>query len=285
MNILNRLLLTLALLFSGQALAVEKITYFHSDILGSVAAATDQQGELLWETRYEPYGYETQTTSQPTAGELGYTGHLYEADTGLHYMQARYYDPRLGRFLSPDPIGYVSDTPQSFNYYAYANNNPYRYTDPTGLWIEDLFIGLPSLLVGITEMFKSLADGNFSDAGVYGAAAAADGLAIALPGIPGGASLGVKAVKASKSESDFFKGTKYTDKVRKQMQQGDFHSFPESVKAFQNTGKVSKLKGGDGVIRDKLEILGGYRGREGKFEFIKESNGNINHRLFKPNRE
>ena len=90
---------------------------------------------------------------------------------------------------------------------------------------------------------------------------------------------------APKKGGDFFKGTKYTDKVKKQIQQGDFHSFPESVKGFQGAGKVSKLKGGDGVVRDKLEIPGGYRGREGKFEFIKEPNGNINHRLFKPNRE
>ncbi|PID44175.1 MAG: hypothetical protein CSB47_11590 [Proteobacteria bacterium] len=74
-------------------------------------------------------------------------------------------------------------------------------------------------------------------------------------------------------------------RLKRQMQQGDFHSFPESVKGFQDAGKVSKLKGGDGVVRDKLEIPGGYRGREGKFEFIKEPDGSINHRLFKPNRE
>lgn len=69
------------------------------------------------------------------------------------------------------------------------------------------------------------------------------------------------------------------------MKGGDFHSFPESVKGFQNTGKVSKLKGGDGVVRKKLEISGGYKGHKGKFEFIKEPNGKINHRLFKKTKE
>jgi len=83
----------------------------------------------------------------------------------------------------------------------------------------------------------------------------------------------------------FFEGAKYTDKVKRQMQQGDFHPFPESVKSFHDAGQVSKLKGGDGVVRHKLEIPGGYRGREGKFEFIKGPDGSINYRLFKPNRE
>ena len=47
------------------------------------------------------------------------------------YMQARYYDPVIGRFYSNDPIGFRDV--HSFNRYAYANNNPYKYTDPTGM--------------------------------------------------------------------------------------------------------------------------------------------------------
>lgn len=69
------------------------------------------------------------------------------------------------------------------------------------------------------------------------------------------------------------------------MKQDDFHSFPESVTGFQDAGKVTKLKGGDGVVRDKLEIPGNYRGRDGNFEFIKEPDNTINHRLFRPNKE
>ena len=50
-------------------------------------------------------------------------------------MQARYYDPVIGRFYSNDPIGYRDV--HSFNRYAYANNNPYRFTDPTGMCSEE----------------------------------------------------------------------------------------------------------------------------------------------------
>ncbi|WP_338880431.1 hemagglutinin repeat-containing protein [Achromobacter veterisilvae] len=82
---------------------------------------------------------------------------------------------------------------------------------------------------------------------------------------------------------DFFAGTKYTDKVVSQIKSGDLHAFPESVKMFQEAGEVSRITGGDGVVRDMLKIPGEYRGKQGVFEFIKEADGSINHRLFKPN--
>jgi len=63
------------------------------------------------------------------ASQQGYTGHVGD-NTGLVYMQARYYDPVIGRFYSNDPIGFRDV--HSFNRYAYANNNPYKYIDPNG---------------------------------------------------------------------------------------------------------------------------------------------------------
>ncbi len=88
------------------------------------------------------------------------------------------------------------------------------------------------------------------------------------------------AVTKSGSKS-FFSGTKYTEKVLGQMKMGDNHAFPESVKAFESSGSVSKIMGGDGVSRQMLRIPGQYNGRNGYFEFIKEPNGLINHRFFK----
>ncbi|WP_164852328.1 colicin E5-related ribonuclease [Rheinheimera riviphila] len=62
----------------------------------------------------------------------GYTGHVEDKDLSLTYMQQRYYDPVIGRFYSNDPVGFTADKPMMFNRYAYANNNPYRFTDPDG---------------------------------------------------------------------------------------------------------------------------------------------------------
>ena len=71
------------------------------------------------------------------ADGLGYTGHLEDDDLELTYMQQRYYDPLIGRFYSNDPVDFLGhmrrgNPTMGFNRYAYANNNPYKYTDPDG---------------------------------------------------------------------------------------------------------------------------------------------------------
>ena len=63
----------------------------------------------------------------------------------------------------------------------------------------------------------------------------------------------------------------------------DFHRFPENVKAFEEMGKVTWRRSGDGIFRKWIEIPGGYKGKEGFFEFLVEPNGTINHRIFNPN--
>jgi RHS repeat-associated protein len=62
----------------------------------------------------------------------GFTGHATDANTRLSYMQQRYYDPAVGRFLSADPVAADANTGGNFNRYWYADNNPYTYTDPDG---------------------------------------------------------------------------------------------------------------------------------------------------------
>ncbi|TDR47593.1 RHS repeat-associated protein [Tahibacter aquaticus] len=105
--------------------------YYHTDALGSPAAETDAVGTISTIKRlyYEPYG-------GPLDGiysdKPGYTGHVADSTTQLNYMQQRYYDPMLGRFLSVDPVEVNKQTGASFNRFAYAGNNPYTFTDPDG---------------------------------------------------------------------------------------------------------------------------------------------------------
>jgi len=62
-------------------------------------------------------------------GNKAFTGREWDPETGLYYYRARYYDPKIGRFISEDPIGFAAGT----NFYNYVENNPVRYTDPYGL--------------------------------------------------------------------------------------------------------------------------------------------------------
>ncbi|HDS1578972.1 TPA: HNH endonuclease [Stenotrophomonas maltophilia] len=104
------------------------VRYLHTDALGSPVASSGSAGQLLERTHYEPYG----KPINRTVDGVGYTGHKMDGDTGLSYMQQRYMDPQLGRFLSVDPVEPDANKGQNFSRYKYANNNPYRFTDPDG---------------------------------------------------------------------------------------------------------------------------------------------------------
>ncbi|CAM4198365.1 RHS repeat domain-containing protein [Pseudoalteromonas ostreae] len=129
-------------------------------------------------------------TIEAPKDDVGYTGHKFDTDLGLSYMQARYYDPVIGRFYSNDPIGFRDV--HSFNRYAYANNNPYKYVDPTGQYVESAW-DAASLSVGLYSLGNNLWNGNFGAAGIDALGVAADGVALALPIVPGGAGMAISA--------------------------------------------------------------------------------------------
>lgn len=119
---------------AGQAHA-QAVEYLHTDALGSVVAVTNSAGQVIERREYEPYGRQLKPAA--LADVPGYTGHVSDAATGLDYMQQRYYDPMIGRFLSTDPVTADSATGANFNRYWYANNNPYKFVDPDGRVVQD----------------------------------------------------------------------------------------------------------------------------------------------------
>src|SRR5262249_53211126 len=105
-------------------------TWVHTDQLGSIQAETDAAGVEVHRKTYGPYG-EVLTTSGTLASESrGYTAQRQDA-SGLVYLHARFYDPLLGRFISPDRVTDGGDA-VGLNRYAYASNDPIDGTDVSG---------------------------------------------------------------------------------------------------------------------------------------------------------
>jgi len=94
-------------------------------------AATDDNGNVLWREMYTPFGSKMDNPAANRDNE-GYTGHIDDSGSGLTYMQARFYDPAIGRFLSNDPVGFAQGGPAYFNRYAYVANDPMNAIDPNG---------------------------------------------------------------------------------------------------------------------------------------------------------
>ncbi len=161
-TLITQLVLMLSLGFQSAWAADAEVTYYHNDLLGSPVAATDEAGEVIWREDYNPFG-EKREASLEAENDVGYTGHQSDDDLGLVYMQARYYDPAIGRFYSNDPVGYTNANPvMSFNRYMYANNNPYKYTDPDGRFCVPCAAAVVGATVNTVAYFVTTDTSNMS---------------------------------------------------------------------------------------------------------------------------
>jgi RHS repeat-associated protein len=116
--------------------------YYHADGLGSIVALSDRHGTVVQEYDYDSFGTPNQrgeNTDQPFA----YTGREWDRETGLYYYRARYYDPRIGRFISKDPISFAGG---DVNLYGYVQNNPVNAVDPLGLYGSNVHYDLTKQL-------------------------------------------------------------------------------------------------------------------------------------------
>ncbi len=107
--------------------------YLHRDVLGSTELVTDEGGALVRRQQFSPFGEldVTEETSSSPEVRVGYTGHEQENDFGLVNMGGRFYDPKIGRMLSQDPMA-APGFADNLNAYSYVMNNPMTLVDPSG---------------------------------------------------------------------------------------------------------------------------------------------------------
>ena len=111
--------------------------YYHKNLQGDVIAIYDEGGNIKAGYAYDAWGNHVVTNSNlPQLAQCNpfrYRGYYYDVETGLYYCNARYYSPKLCRWISPDSIGYLDPSSiNGLNLYAYCGNDPVNKYDPTG---------------------------------------------------------------------------------------------------------------------------------------------------------
>jgi RHS repeat-associated protein len=109
------------------------IYYFSNNYLGTPVIMTDDTNMLVWDADYKPFGEAEINTKSEVVNNFRFPGQYYDKETGLHYNYLRYYNPKTGRYLTPDPIGFIG----GINLYLYVNGNPVNAIDLLGLFDKD----------------------------------------------------------------------------------------------------------------------------------------------------
>ena len=130
-------ILTFLVIGINAAYSGEAVYFYHIDPAGTPLAMTDVNGNVVWRADYLPFGEEN-IINETVENDFKFVGKEQDKETGLYYFGARYMEPMIGRFISPDPIGMIDSqtgkvnqktliNPQRLNRYTYSLNNPYRF--------------------------------------------------------------------------------------------------------------------------------------------------------------
>ena len=187
--------------YEAPALLVRKegkteIRFLHRDYLGSILQVADNKGNIIEENSFDAWGSRRDPDTQEiyTGTEVpslmtgrGFTGHEHLNEFGLIHMNARLYDPILGRFLSPAPYVQLPDFTQAMNRYGYCMNRPLCYVDKNGEIIGWIIAGaLIGGAINVATHWDNISNfGQFL--GYFGVGAAAGALGPLVGGAVGGA--------------------------------------------------------------------------------------------------
>ena len=251
--------------YKSSPTATGALYYYVLNAQGDVIGLLNSSGELVVEYKYDPWGklLETiigvdETDSKYAAynnmglrNPLRYRGYIYDRDTGLYYLQSRYYDPAIGRFINADTYTTTdADGLLSTNMFAYCENNPVNRSDPNG----ELHILAGALiggvigggleLVGQLVTGTKLSDVNWGSVAIEAAAGAATGAAMSM-GVPSkvtrSAINAITSVAHSINDGDSI--GKAAGKVAVSLISSNKNSIGQKLVKKINLGRVGKIIG------------------------------------------
>lgn len=278
--------------YEAPALLVKKegktdIRFLHRDYLGSILQVADDKGNIIEENSFDAWGSRRDPDTQEiyTGTEApslmtgrGFTGHEHLDGFGLIHMNARLYDPILGRFLSPDPYVQLPDFTQAMNRYGYCMNRPLCYVDENGefFWIVvGVAAGVAAVTNVVTHWNEITAVGGWKGfwkgagyalaGGVAGGVGAAVGIGAA---VGFGAAVGVTAAQLAAATTGILPGA--TVGAYSSATSGFLLNTSNSLLGGEKIGDAL-IKGLDGAVSGFISgsIMGGATGgaqalREGK---------------------
>ena len=174
--------------------AGDSASYYLADHLGSTRSLVGDSGAVTAAYDYWPYG-NVLASSGTGSTHFRFTGHERDAESGLDYMLERSYGSEIGRFLRPDPM---QDEYPGISPYAYAANNPLKYVDREGAYLEsawDVF----NIAVGVASLAENVREGNYGWAALDVVGVVVDVAATIAPGVPGGAGTLIKAARGARA--------------------------------------------------------------------------------------
>ena len=235
--------------------------YYILNVQGDVIGLLNANGAIAAKYTYDPWGKVTVQSSNGTANTssafigninpLRYRGYIYDRDTGLYYLQSRYYDPAIGRFINADTYTTTdADGLLSTNMFAYCENNPVNRSDPNG----ELHILAGALiggvigggleLVGQLVTGTKLSDVNWGSVAIEAAAGAATGAAMSM-GVPSkvtrSAINAITSVAHSINDGDSI--GKAAGKVAVSLISSNKNSIGQKLVKKINLGRVGKIIG------------------------------------------
>ncbi|WP_338616179.1 RHS repeat-associated core domain-containing protein [Pigmentiphaga sp. CHJ604] len=165
-------------IYTTRSTNVTTLRYLHKDHLGSTNAVSDETGAVVERLAYDAWGKRqfpngTTDPGNTLAGvntDRGFTGHEHLEEVGLVHMNGRIYDPRIGRFMSADPMIQAPYNPQSYNRYSYAFNSPLNGVDPSGYgllsFIDDILDAVGDLIGSVAKGVSSIAESKVGRMGL-----------------------------------------------------------------------------------------------------------------------